>query len=158
MRDYKIVLEGPYYCCIIIHTSASQMPQGMDIRLLAVSVERQAQADLKERWNGRIFNYLGDTVMIAQLMQQEDISELTDECDRFCKYVNHVMGAKVTVGIGQVCENVQELVSSYQSAREAVSYRVLYGSNRAINMTEVEPQRRISKDGDEGNELSYLFK
>ena len=42
--------------------------------------------------------------------------------------------------------------------REAVSYRVLYGSNRAINMTEVEPQRRISKDGDEGNELSYLFK
>lgn len=153
MRDYKIVLEGPYYCCIIIHTSASQMPQGMDIRLLAVSVERQAQADLKERWNGRIFNYLGDTVMIAQLMQQEDISELTDECDRFCKYVNHVMGAKVTVGIGQVCENVQELVSSYQSAREAVSYRVLYGSNRAINMTEVEPQRRISKDGDEGNEL-----
>lgn len=134
------------------------MPQGMDIRLLAVSVERQAQADLKERWNGRIFNYLGDTVMIAQLVQQEDISELTDECDRFCKYVNHVMGAKVTVGIGQVCENVQELVSSYQSAREAVSYRVLYGSNRAINMTEVEPQRRISKDGDEGNELSYLFK
>lgn len=158
MSDYKISLEGPYYCCIIIHTSASQMPQGMDIRLLAVSVERQAQADLKERWNGRIFNYLGDTVMIAQLMQQEDISELTDECDRFCKYVNHVMGAKVTVGIGQVCENVQELVSSYQSAREAVSYRVLYGSNRAINMTEVEPQRRISKDGDEGNELSYLFK
>ena len=40
--------------------------------------------------------------MIAQLMQQEDISELTDECDRFCKYVNHVMGAKVTVGIGTV--------------------------------------------------------
>lgn len=158
MSDYKISLEGPYYCCIIIHTSASQMPQGMDIRLLAVSVERQAQADLKERWNGRIFNYLGDTVMIAQLVQQEDISELTDECDRFCKYVNHVMGAKVTVGIGQVCEGIQELVSSYQSAREAVSYRVLYGSNRAINMTEVEPQRRISKDGDEGNELSYLFK
>ena len=51
--------------------------------------------------------YLGDTVMIAQLVQQEDISELTDECDRFCKYVNHVMGAKVTVGIGQVCENVR---------------------------------------------------
>ena len=48
MSDYKISLEGPYYCCIIIHTSASQMPQGMDIRLLAVSVERQAQADLKE--------------------------------------------------------------------------------------------------------------
>lgn len=47
------------------------------------------------------------------------------------------MGAKVTVGIGQVCEGIQELVSSYQSAREAVSYRVLYGSNRAINMTEV---------------------
>ena len=92
------------------------MPQGMDIRLLAVSVERQAQADLKERWNGRIFNYLGDTVMIAQLVQQEDISELTDECDRFCKYVNHVMGAKVTVGIGQVCEGRQYPTGCFMAA------------------------------------------
>ena len=32
MRDYKIVLEGPYYCCIIIHTSASQMPQGYTVQ------------------------------------------------------------------------------------------------------------------------------
>ena len=158
MRDYKIVLEGPYYCCIIIHTSASQMPQGMDIRLLAVSVERQAQADLKERWNGRIFNYLGDTVMIAQLMQQEDISELTDECDRFCKYVNHVMGAKVTVGIGQVCENVQELVSSYQSAREAVSYRVLYGGERAINIREIIPQKAEISVTDSESELAQVLK
>ncbi len=53
------------------------------------------------------------------------------------------------------CTGAGELLSECE---EAVSYRVLYGSNRAINMTEVEPQRRISKDGDEGNELSYLFK
>ncbi len=90
-------------------------------------------------------------------MQQEDISELTDECDRFCKYVNHVMGAKVTVGIGQVCENVQELVSLIR-VRGRQYPTGCFMDNRAINMTEVEPQRRISKDGDEGNELSYLFK
>ncbi len=68
------------------------------------------------------FNSLGDTVMIAQLVQQEDISELTDECDRFCKYVNHVMGAKVTVGIGQVCEGIQELVSLSECEGGRCSY------------------------------------
>ncbi len=72
--------------------------------------------------------------MIMQLKSEEEISELTDACDRFCKYIHHIMGAKVTIGIGQVCGHIAKIAASYQSAREAVSYRVLYGSNRAINL------------------------
>ena len=128
-KDYQIAFTGPWYCCLIIHTSASQVPEGMDIRLLSVSVDRQAGENLGEKWNAKRFRYLGDTIMIMQLKSEEEISELTDACDRFCKYIHHIMGAKVTIGIGQVCGHIAKIAASYQSAREAVSYRVLYGSN-----------------------------
>ena len=70
--------------------------------------------------------------MIVQLESEKEVSELTDSCDRFCKYVHHMIGAVVTVGVGQICDNISDLVKSYQSAREAVSYRVLYVSIQAI--------------------------
>ena len=28
-KDYQIAFTGPWYCCLIIHTSASQVPEGM---------------------------------------------------------------------------------------------------------------------------------
>ena len=46
-KDYQIAFTGPWYCCLIIHTSASQVPEGMDIRLLSVSVDRQAGENLR---------------------------------------------------------------------------------------------------------------
>ncbi len=76
---------------------------------LAISVDRQAGERLEEKWRGKRFNYLGDTVMIVQLESKEEVSELTDSCDRFCKYVNHMIGAVVTVGVGQVCDNILSL-------------------------------------------------
>ena len=157
-KDYQIAFTGPWYCCLIIHTSASQVPESMDIRLLSVSVDRQAGENLGEKWNAKRFRYLGDTIMIMQLKSEEEISELTDACDRFCKYIHHIMGAKVTIGIGQVCGHIAKIAASYQSAREAVSYRVLYGSNRAINLKEIVPQRKIQRDAGEKTELSNVFK
>lgn len=158
MTDYQIRFDGALYCCIVVHTSASQVPAGMDIRLLTISVDRQAGEELQERWRAKRFTYLGETVMITQLKSEDEISELTDECDRFCKYIDHVMGAKVTVGIGQVCEHVSELAKSYQTAKEAASYRVLYGSNKAINLHEIVPQRKIMMDTNDGSGLLNIFK
>lgn len=158
MTDYQIRFDGALYCCIVVHTSASQVPTGMDIRLLTISVDRQAGEELQKRWRAKRFTYLGETVMITQLKSEDEISELTDECDRFCKYIDHVMGAKVTVGIGQVCDHVSELAKSYQTAKEAASYRVLYGSNKAINLHEIVPQRKIVMDTNDGSGLLNIFK
>ncbi len=89
---------------------------------------------------------------------REEISEPTDACDRFCKYIHHIMGGqKPTIGIGQVCGHCKDcgIVSKRQ---EAVSYRVLYGSNRAINLKEIVPQRKIKGDAGEKTELSNVSK
>ena len=84
IMNYEIDFTGPWYACIIIHTSTTQVPKDIDVQLLAISVDRQAGERLEEKWRGKRFNYLGDTVMIVQLESKEEVSELTDSCDRFC--------------------------------------------------------------------------
>lgn len=157
LSDYQISLSGPYFCCLVIHTSSTQVPENMNPLLLATSVQKQAEERLSARWNTKSFSYLGNTVVIVQLSSDNMISELTDECDRFCKYAQKIIGAVVTVGVGQVCDNILELSQSYSTAREAVSYRVIYGACRAINIKEIAPQEKGEADAAD-DELNALFK
>lgn len=158
LADYQLSFQGPFFCCLVVHTSVSQVPEGMNPVLLTISVRKQAEEHLGTKWQAKAFPYLENIVLIAQLGSESEIIELTDDCDRFCKYARHIIGAVVTVGIGQVCGSVAGLSGSYASARTAVSYRVLYGASRAINMKENVPQE-VSKPGQTDDaRLSYLFK
>ncbi len=162
LADYQITFKGPLFCCLVIHTSSRQALESMDPLLLSMSVREQAKERLGERWQVKSFPYLGNTVFIAQLENENEVTELTDECDRFCKYACRMIGAYVTVGVGPVCRTVMELPQSYSGAREAVSYRALYGTSRAINMKEIVPQdmdpdmKRSGLSNEE--ELSSLFR
>lgn len=140
LSDYQISLPGPLYCCLVIHMSSSQIPENMNSLFLAASVQKQAEDRLGKRWKAKCFPYLGNSVLFAQINNENEIAELTDDCDRFCKYVNRMMGTVVTVGIGQVCSQILDLAQSYNAAREAVSYRAVYGASRAINIKEIAPK------------------
>ena len=158
LEDYQISLTGPFFCCLVVHTSSSQIPKGMSSLLLFTSVQKQVVEHLGEKWQAKSFSYLGNTVLLVQLRSRNEVSELTDECDRFCRYARRIIGAVVTIGIGQVCDHVIELDQSYTSAREAVSYRGVYGTSRAINIKEVAPQEISRFDSPKEVELANLFK
>lgn len=158
LSDYQLSFAGPFFSCLVIHTSSCQVPQDMNPLLLDTSVQKQAKEHLAEKWQAKCFSYLGNAIMIIQLHTEAEIPELTDECDRFCRYARRMIGAVVTIGIGQVCQSILELPQSYQSAREAVSYRGIYGSSRAINMKEIVPRKKSKVRLDNDAELSGLFK
>lgn len=158
LSDCQIQMPGPCYCCLLIHTSRSRTPSDMSPLLLSTSVQRQAREYLGEKWNAECFTYLGNTVLLAQFDGEARITELTDDCERFCRYANRTIGAVVTVGVGQVCRELLELAASYSSAREAVSYRVLYGSGGAINMKEIAPQESDQEEQVQDTRLFSLLK
>ncbi len=158
LSDYQLSFTGPCFSCLVIHTSSCQIPEQMNPLLLSTSVQKQAQEHLAKRWQAKCFSYLGDTVLIAQLKNETAISDLTDECDRFCRYARRMIGAVVTIGIGQVYRGLLDMAQSYESAREAVSYRGIYGSSRAINRKEVVPQKIMRSGAASDMELSAIFK
>lgn len=158
LRDYQITFLGPYFGCLVVHTSSSQVPKDMNPLLLFTSVQKQVMEHLGEKWQAKSFSYLGNTVLLVQLRSRGEVNELTDECDRFCRYARRIIGAVVTIGIGQVCEDLLEMDKAYSSAREAVSYRAVYGTSRAINIQEVAPQEISRFDSPKEAEVSGLFK
>lgn len=145
LSNYQIGLTGPYYVVSILHVSTSDIPRNMNPFLLGVSVKKLAEEHMEEEWKSRILMYLGDILVITQLEAQEQITEFTDFMDQFCRLAKHVCEAMVTAGIGYVCDNLLDIRLSWQGARSAVSYRVIYGNARAINIAEIDPM----KNGDE---------
>lgn len=141
MEDYRLKLEGPWYVIAVIHVSNSQRPNDMTPRLLALSVRELAEDYFGDRWNSYIFNYRGNVILLSQLSSQDQISAYTDDCDRFCRLARRSCRAVVTVGVSSLSTQIQELPAAYEGAREALSYRILYGTGKAINIREIAPAR-----------------
>lgn len=155
---YQVNMKGPLFCCIVFHTSENHVPEGMNPLLLSMSVEREIRQRLVEKWHCKEFLYLGNTVLIMEMGSEEQMVPITDECDRFCRWAYRVMGAVVTAGIGTVCDNLFNINLSYEGAREAVSYRVLYGTQRAINIREIVPKEQATLSLLEEGRMHALFR
>ncbi len=155
---YQVNMKGPLFCCIVFHTSENHVLEGMNPLLLSMSVEREIRQRLVEKWHCKEFLYLGNTVLIMEMGSEEQMVPITDECDRFCRWAYRVMGAVVTAGIGTVCDNLFNINLSYEGAREAVSYRVLYGTQRAINIREIVPKEQATLSLLEEGRMHDLFR
>ncbi len=158
LLDYRVDMKGPLFCCMIFHTSENDMPDGMNPLLLSMSVEREIKQRLTENCNCQEFIYMGNTILIMELHSEDEIAQLTDKCDRFCRWAWRIIGAAVTAGIGTVCNNLYDLSISYEGAREAVSYRVLYGTKRAINIAEIVPKESKKAVPLEETRMQELFR
>ena len=155
VKNYQIDLTGPYYVATVLHISTTN-PENVPIDpfLLTVSVKKLAEEQLTEKWGCKAVTYLGDILLITQLPDVDDITHFTDDMDRFCKMAKRVCKACVTAGIGHICNQLGQLSLSYQGAKNATSYRVLYGNTRAINIAEMDPHENV----DEHWEEAYIQK
>ena len=140
MEEAGLQLEGPQYVIAVIHVSVSEKPQELTPRLVISSVRELAEEYFRDRWGSYIFYYRGNILLLSRLEEPEEISAYTDDCDRFCRLAKRSCQAVVTVGISRACPRIQDLSSAYEGAREALSYRVLYGTGRAINIREIVPE------------------
>ena len=158
LQAYQVDMKGPLFGCVIFHTSENHVPEGMNPLLLSMSVEREIKQRLMNQWNCLEFIYMGNTLLILELDAEDTITQITDACDRFCRWAYRIMGAVVTAGIGTVCDSLYEISLSYERAREAVSYRVLYGTKRAINIGEIVPKEQIKPVQSEESRMQTLFR
>lgn len=155
---YRISLKGPVFCCVVLHTSENHVPDAMSPLLLTMSVQREVRQKLGDKWRCENFTYLGNVVMIVEMQSEESISQLTDDCDRFCRWADRFLGAVVTAGIGKACDRLINISSSYEGAREAISYRVLYGTKRSINISDIAPKGQELSMQLEDIKMNSLFK
>ncbi|WP_026651970.1 response regulator [Butyrivibrio proteoclasticus] len=158
LDNYRISLSGPCYLIALVHISSSSIPEGMNRVLLSMAVRKLIEERIDPQWKIKFFSYLGSTVMLCELTSEKEVALFTDECDKLCRLSESICKAVVTIGVGNVCSDLGDISTSYQGAREAVSYRVLYGSNKAINISEVSPRDTDSDETSEEDALRDVFK
>jgi two-component system response regulator YesN len=106
----------------------------------------------------RTLTYTGDIVVVAEIGSEKGIFDFTDDCDRLCKMAKKICKANVTAGIGCLCNNPSQIPESYQSAKSALSYRVLYGNMRAINAAEIGEEERLEKSHWEDDAIRKILR
>lgn len=143
--NYQIGLRGPYYVVTALHISAAKQhgEVQMDASLLMISVKKLVEEQLSGLWDSRTVIYLGDILVITQLEEEASVMRFTDGMDRICRMAKRICNVRVTAGIGYPCDRLSKLRHSYQGAKNAVSYRVLYKNAGAINIAEMDPQESL---------------
>ena len=121
------------------------MPEGMNPLLLSMSVEREIKQRLMDQWNCREFIYMGNTLLILELDAEDKITQITDACDRFCRWAYRIMGAVVTAGIGTVCDSLYEISLPMRGQEKHVSTGVLYGTKRQLILERLFRRNRSNR-------------
>lgn len=86
--------------------------------------------------------YYRDTVgTVVSLYKESGIFKLIKGMNEICKVMEKVYGLVVTAGIGKICKSPLELRNARKEAETALSYRISFGSGRAIYLGDVEPKK-----------------
>lgn len=156
-EEHRVEISEPYVVAVIFHVSTTHMPEGADYQVLRMAVWKYVNERLREKWKALFLSYQHDTVMVAQLSEERDLTRLTDECGMVCSNSGHMTGALVSAGVGTAVEDIRNLRTSWLGAREALSYRVLYGTGKAINIREIAPAGNDYYDIGDGEDVHAIL-
>lgn len=141
--DYGEGIEGNFYAVGIIKLSfdKSEKVNNVDRKLLSVSLNQLAKKSLEGFNNYHCINYLGNVIVLGCFEKEEEYQGFVGELDKICKMSAKLIEVPTTAGAGNVVTSLKDLFSSFKSARDAVSYRILFDENQAISINDVEPHQ-----------------
>ena len=89
-------MKGPLFCCVVFHTSANHVPEGIGFAAFVHVGRPGNQAEADRKWKCQEFIYLGNTVLVLEVDTEENLVQITDECDRFCRWAYRNYGEQLS--------------------------------------------------------------
>lgn len=146
IKSYEINMDFPYYMTGIVRTDLSggkvkkDEELGTPAGLLTLSLKQIVDENLNSCCEYISCIYLEAVVVIALLAKQSQSKEFIHSMDQICKSSNRILEMNTGAGIGNLCSSLMELSLSYQGAKNAMDYRILFEPNQAIYIQDVEAQ------------------
>ena len=155
---YEIDLTGRFWTVALLHydAGAPDSALGRQSELIPLSLKQLTDETLGERGGFRSFLYNDSVAVIASLEERGAVLGLIEGMNRVCKLARRFLDLAVTVGVGSVCERLEELRICAAGARSALDYRVLVGAGRAIYIDDVEPELSLQVPFDEQDKRDLL--
>jgi two-component system response regulator YesN len=145
-KSYEMKLDYPYYMTGIVHTdfSGTGMKAAEDTKapagFVTLSLKQIVNDNLEGCCDFISCIYLDCVVVIALFKDQKQSNDFIHAMDQICKSAFRLLENNTSAGVGFLCEDLMSLSHSYQGAKNAVDYRILFEPNQAIYIQDVEAQ------------------
>ncbi|MDC7290051.1 response regulator [Blautia schinkii] len=145
LETYEMHLESPYYVAAMLYADInSKDSHGKTQQLLTLSLKEMAQDYLKERIGFYTTVYLDEVLLVFMLEKKDEMDKVLYHLDQICKMGTRVLKVPVTASVGQLCDQMDHLTSSYQEAQNAMEYRTIMGGSQVLYIHDIEPSPQDS--------------
>ena len=135
----------PYFAVSVIHpelmaeTVTKQQEVTDSLALYTLSLRHMVEESLQAYFGFRSLNYLGNIIVILNFERTKQLKTYSRIMERTGNMAKRILHLDITVGVGQMCSTLTQLSQSYEGAKEALLYKVIYSDNPVINIAEIEP-------------------
>lgn len=139
LKTYDMKLEAPHYVVSILYAEANTKENQETAPLLNLSLREIAKEYLQEKMGFFSNIFLDEVILVFMLDAREQVEEVLYHLDQVCKIGGRVLGVTVTAAVGQPCDSLDFLTSSYQEARNAMEYRTIMSGSQVLYINDIEP-------------------
>ncbi|ROR31705.1 two-component system response regulator YesN [Mobilisporobacter senegalensis] len=161
--SYKSKLdEGNLWAVSLLYIEAIEANEKKDDfpflnerELIPFSIKQLADEKL-ENYSIESFFISDKLAIIAAFRSGDEIDGYIDALNDICKESKRIIDLNVTAGIGALSDNLLNLSISYEGAENALDYKMILGTGKAIYINDVEPDQVIQLQFDDQSERELL--
>ncbi|MEG2291040.1 MAG: response regulator [Clostridium sp.] len=159
----SLELKSGYYAVACINVDNASIGNFVEdislqneISLIPIAVKQIVNDTMQNNCSFISFIYCGRVIIIADIKEENNVLEFINSINEICITSEKSIGLKTSAGIGHVCNSLSKLNHSYNTAQNALDYRIIIGTGKGIYIDDVEPDNSIKLQFDEQEERKLL--
>ena len=143
-----------YLCVAIINIDGLSKDQ--DSGLVSVSIKNMVDETMENYCKFISFPYLDKMVVLLSLDEKDNIMKVIKGLNEVCKIFECVFGSTISIGIGRIYKDINEIRFSYRTAQSALGYRQILGNGKTIYIDDLEPDNSVQLKFEDQEEIRFL--
>lgn len=162
-RDNYKISDGRYWTAALFFieklntlSSGDEIAFHKEKELIPFSVKQLADEKLQKSYSVESLLIHDNVCVIATFNTEDEISGFIHIMNDICKESKRILELNVSVGIGALTDDINNINTSYLGAQNALDYKVILGEGKAIYIKDVEPNQITNLKFDDQCERELL--
>lgn len=116
-------------------------------QIIMLSIKRALNSILNQGFQGEIITHYPNRFVIIMNYENNNniIKEITSLCNKMKNFLEDYFDHSITIGIGGLYDDSEQIVNSYQEAIEALEYKIFFGKGNIIYIGDVAINKKQNK-------------
>ena len=156
-KSVGVEFNLPYYAVGVLYND--NFSENNDLKendYIDITTKQIVDETLSNYCNSISFIYSEKVVIISNFKEENNIIDFINGLNEVCRSCERIVNQNVSAGVGQIAKEYEDIRFSYKMARNALHYRMVLGTGKAIYIEDVEPDNSVQLQFDENDERELL--